>query len=603
MNRKNLTAAVLAGLAGIAGIAGTAQAVNLNPDGVGQVLIYPYYTSNGGNQTILSVVNTTDNAKAVKVRFLEGYNSREVLDFNLYMSAFDVWVAAIADDAGTPTLYIPDDSCTVPYIYGDFDGEQPFLDFAYNNHFDSKGDPVFEEDGGPTGIDRAAEGYFEMIEMGTLVGESATDATHVLHEILDDIEFHDGHETHDHDDHTVVDSFWAPGDCDQLVENWTIFIGKSDDGIWISEPAFNIERNSGGLFGGASVVNSENGTMYSYNALAIQGYDKTDGERHVVPGTSEPGLNSGDSSDGTHKDAWVFFGVPQNRAVELKYSRGVDAISAVFMHETIVNEYTLDEALSATTEWVITFPTKSFYVDESFVFDLGDWIPDEDDNGCGGWEPGDGFPTTKPIGGADIDGPGPWGNITTDPNFEWSECSYVFEEDIDIEPRAPFTSEFAGEACEEVTLKTWDRDERTAGVTPATGEIPPVVSPSIPCDVNVEECNVEFTPFELCYEVNVMRFGPEVSIGGPDGGIFATPDLGGSSLLIEVDPGFENGWARIDFSTDSDHVDSADLVGLPVTGFAAYEFENAFVTGDDGVQDVKAFYGGLFGHKGSVRRK
>ena len=83
MNRKNLTAAVLAGLAGVAGIAGTAQAVNLNPDGLGQVLIYPYYTANDGNQTILSVVNTTDQAKAVKVRFLEGFNSREVLDFNL----------------------------------------------------------------------------------------------------------------------------------------------------------------------------------------------------------------------------------------------------------------------------------------------------------------------------------------------------------------------------------------------------------------------------------------------------------------------------------------------------------------------------------------
>ena len=65
MNRKNLTAAVLAGLAGVAGIAGTAQAVNMNPDGLGQVLIYPYYTANMGNQTLLSVVNTTNQAKAV----------------------------------------------------------------------------------------------------------------------------------------------------------------------------------------------------------------------------------------------------------------------------------------------------------------------------------------------------------------------------------------------------------------------------------------------------------------------------------------------------------------------------------------------------------
>ena len=49
MNRKNLTAAVLAGLAGVAGIVGSSLAVNIITYGVGQVLIYPYFTVNGGN--------------------------------------------------------------------------------------------------------------------------------------------------------------------------------------------------------------------------------------------------------------------------------------------------------------------------------------------------------------------------------------------------------------------------------------------------------------------------------------------------------------------------------------------------------------------------
>ena len=136
MNRRNLTAAVLAGLAGAAGIVGSAQAVNINPDGLGQVLIYPYYTVNGGNQTTLSVVNTTDRGKAVKVRFLEGENSQEVLDFNLYMSQWDVWTAVIYDNAGTPTMATSDTTCTVPYIYafgnrpfGQPGGQQEFLTF------------------------------------------------------------------------------------------------------------------------------------------------------------------------------------------------------------------------------------------------------------------------------------------------------------------------------------------------------------------------------------------------------------------------------------------------------------------------------------------
>ena len=49
--------------------------------------------------TLLSVVNSTASAKAVKVRFLEGRNSREVLDFNLYLSAKDVWGAALVPNA------------------------------------------------------------------------------------------------------------------------------------------------------------------------------------------------------------------------------------------------------------------------------------------------------------------------------------------------------------------------------------------------------------------------------------------------------------------------------------------------------------------------
>ena len=41
-NKKSLYAA-LAGVSAL-GVTGTAQAVNVNPDGLGQVLIYPYYT-------------------------------------------------------------------------------------------------------------------------------------------------------------------------------------------------------------------------------------------------------------------------------------------------------------------------------------------------------------------------------------------------------------------------------------------------------------------------------------------------------------------------------------------------------------------------------
>src|SRR5215510_14367564 len=117
--KKSLYAAI-AGVSAL-GVTGAAQAVNVNPDGLGQVLIYPYYTTRvdgAGNAygTLLSVINSTGSAKAVKVRFLEGKNSREVLDFNLFLSPFDVWTAAILPDAATGGARVGtvDVSCTLP---------------------------------------------------------------------------------------------------------------------------------------------------------------------------------------------------------------------------------------------------------------------------------------------------------------------------------------------------------------------------------------------------------------------------------------------------------------------------------------------------------
>ena len=570
MNRKNLTAAVLAALAGAAGIAGTAQAVNINPDGTGQVLLYPYYTANDGNQTVLSVVNTTEQAKAVKVRFLEGFNSREVLDFNLYLSAFDVWVAAIASaqDLGIPTvgdetipyLKIPDSSCTVPYLYGwgvengnDY-GLQEFLSLAYAG--------VLVDDGGPQTIGRAAEGHFEIIEMGTLTNGSAIPADPDAEPPVPETLGSAAQVTHG------VDGL--PADCWALTDKWTENGDPTKSGIWFKEAqtgdgqaTTDTIRNSGGLFGTAAVINSENGTMYSYDATAIQGFDDTSDGIHYIPGGVRPSLNSGSQTD-----AWVFFGVPQNTSVMLDYDTSVDAVSAVLMHENIMNEYTIEDDLNAATEWIVTFPTKNFYADYDRMVTAGlapkEVICEDDED---------------------------------DPDYD-PEC-----EDVLAEPREPFNTLFAetnkagDPVCEVVGLKTWDREEATFtpdAVVPGTR--PPVVSPSIPdCDPSLgdADCQPDEVQFQLCNEVNVLRFGEE--------SIFGTPDFGDDgSLLISVDNEYGSGWGWINFG-GSDRLlvddDGAALVGLPVAGFAAWEVENDFVDGGD----VKANYGGLFKHKANVR--
>lgn len=494
MKRNNLVTAVLAGIAGVAGIAGSAQAINVNPDGLGQVLIYPYYTTNNGNTTILSVVNTTEWAKAVKVRFLESLNSREVLDFNLYMSAYDVWTAAVIDNAGTPTMVTADSTCTVPYFWGNGGGfgVQPFLDFAYTGT---------NSDGGPVSITRAAEGHFEMLEMGTLTGGSAAAATHVQLA---------GH----------VPNTQEPASCQTLVNAWT---PNSVNPYWLIDRGTDITAPSGGLFGGAALIDVGEGTMYSYNARALnafwgEGADYVpDATRHSNPGSELPSLR-----EGGNKTANIF--TDTGVGVSLTYVNSVEAVSALFMHNNVMNEYSTEHSLAGRSEWVLTFPTKRFYVDPAFS--------------------------------------------------------------ISTPPVPPFTEAMAAAlACEDVTLRFWDREEGEP--KPGEGEV--IVSPKPPPG--------EDPIFELCAETNVIRFEEAdytpalLQIAGIDNGF-------GSLVTLELPAGYTNGWARIDMVTNvdgagnpqPDRMDANGLLGLPVTGFWLEAFSNSGV-------GAGAFYGALYDHR------
>jgi len=572
MNRKNLTAAVLAGLAGAAGIVGSAQAVNVNPDGLGQVLLYPYYTTNGGNQTILSVVNTSDYAKAVKVRFLEGQNSREVLDFNLYMSAYDVWTAALAKNAdGVPTMYTNDTTCTVPYIFGDFGGEQEFLPWALTDEGLDQGHP----DGAYGDVStRGAEGHFEMIEMGTMIDEPGVDASG------NPILLHGSAAAATHSD-------GVPANCAQLVGAWTR--SAAGNGYWIddgddangSEPLSDMSAPSGGLFGGAAIINVADGAMYSYDARAINGFAATvsmdDGysdEMHQEPGTILPSLDSGGVYTAT------VFG-DDGSLITSTLSRGVDAVSYVLMHDQIMNEYTTEAIINAGTEWVVTFPTKQFYVHPQFLEDYDDFREDNGGSANYLWEDTPVAPFTSewewvpPVKDAS-------GNITTEAYVDYP-CEVVIIDSI------------------------WDREEQDPAAAPAGPDRPPVVSPrppGIPPDA--------LPIFSFCFETQVMQFAEidEDDVGIDEDGT----DILGSMNAITVDNaslGFEFGWLRLDLTDATSDIDQdgdldellreplgyengTGLMGLPTTGFAVQRFVNK-----NAGEGLNANYGGIFQHKGT----
>ena len=311
MKRNSLTTAVVAGIAGTVGIANLASAVNLNPDGLGQVLIYPYYTVNANGsgenlQTLFSVVNTTDQGKAVKVRFVEGYNSREVRDFHVYLSPYDVWTADLfkLPDQAQANLVTDDNSCTVPRIKGATgnglgqlpDGRSylPFTNARYSGVY---------EDGGPTGLSRTREGHFEIIEMGTVVNrtnDSLDAITHVA---------------------------GVPQDCSQVVAAW---VGVPA-GYWITDPNIDIDPPSGGLFGSALLVDISSGVSSGYSADAIDGFVSNGVDNlHGVPGDVNPSLISVGASD-ADATAYVF---NNGQLIQATYgasapgSRKIDAVNA-----------------------------------------------------------------------------------------------------------------------------------------------------------------------------------------------------------------------------------------------------------------------------------
>lgn len=335
MKRKLMSIAVAGTLLG----AGTANAVFVNGEGSGQVLIYPYYTVEGGHDTYINLVNTSAKYKAVKVRFVEAMNSQEVLDFNLYMSPFDHWSAVVFADGEGASIRTGDTSCVVPNALSD-GATVPFRNFGY------LGDKGEDADGEPfdfTGLDRTREGYVEIIEMGELT-ETAIRGDDIIQ-----------------DQEAVKHVRGVPGDCTVVSGHW------NTGGKWAAEPSVDMAPPTGGLYGYGVLINVNEGTNATYDAVALADFvsvlDPSRGPIHFPPGTTQPSLENA-----TPIAQVLDSGAPGGAAVvELFFSNpnridGLDAVSATLMHSQIQNDYVLEPSISAGTDWVVTFPTKKQHV-------------------------------------------------------------------------------------------------------------------------------------------------------------------------------------------------------------------------------------------------
>ena len=315
----------------------TAQAVHLDPTGRGQALIYPYYTVNRGQQTLLSVTNTASVAQAARVNIREGFNGREVLFFNVFLSPFDSWSATIfaLRDAGIDSdgaaILTRDTSCTAPQFVEDGTsiGGTPYVAFREFGYLPPLGD------GGPYTTDRTREGMFEIIAMSNVGAPLAAAIAH-------------------------GSNGSPPTGCAQ-VRN-----------LQGNEPTVS-SAPSGGLTGSVSIIDAGRGTYLTTRAEGLGGFT---GVTLFSPVFSNlPNLSSVNEGPGvvlfTKATAHVFDakGAVQN----LTYpgpdprSRRVDAVTAVLMADRIHNDYEISSATGRASDWVVTMPTKAFYVDPALA--------------------------------------------------------------------------------------------------------------------------------------------------------------------------------------------------------------------------------------------
>jgi hypothetical protein len=107
----------------------------------------------------------------------------------------------------------------------------------------------------------------------------------------------------------------------------------------------------------ASIINVNSGTDYTAEAVALANFYQV-GSSYAAAGERLPNLES------AAPPMSIVNGPGGERYESFWAEGGVDPVSAVLMHDSVLNEFTLDTATKSGTDWVLTMPTKHYYVDK-----------------------------------------------------------------------------------------------------------------------------------------------------------------------------------------------------------------------------------------------
>ena len=478
----------------------------------GQALVFPYYTVNNGWVTTFNVMNTSDDTVAVKVRFHESKNSRDVLDFNIVMSPYDAWTAWLQDSDAGPQLFTTDASCTSPLNVNGANASA----VAYTGSFD---------DGGGTGRNRMREGYVEMLVMG--ISDAGNEDLTTTAGPTFPVPYNAKHVDGVPRDCAAVDAdfvanvdAWKPGNT--AADLPTSYVPAAP--VCAAPRGYGIEPEPGSGFpdaacdfrgpaieemplkGNVSWLHAGTGTGAGTEAIAVQPWNTLNYvTAQQFPWFLEPTFASG--ADG---GLWTV--------------QNVLFFEAQIQFSAVLNEWANNPVNGAATDWVVTFPTKAYHVDK---------FNDQIQAAVSKYRNAAAFPTHAVVtnDGAPA---APTDPAATACNATRSVCQDVGAPTTLVPFEWLFNVQGDGDSKITVSYTVYDREEgEVAGDSTSISPAPPGEFPS------------------LRFESNVLQFGSEPVVDSPNAEVIdASTELGGAP----------NGWAQGAFE-----------LPLPVTAFAIKE--------------------------------
>lgn len=362
MKKSILASSIAAAVFGLGAVTG-AQAQS------GDILLVPYFSAQGANATLLSIINTdTVNGKAVKVRFRGAANSDDLFDFQVFLSPTDVFTANISKGAdGRAVFTTTDASCTKPAA--SVLNTTPFIT--------SRLDPALSTDAKANGT---REGYVEIINMADIPPKGAN-AGDVLQTVVGTTT------TNVNPLFTAIKHVKSVAPCSGTAFT-ALDAAAALGGGATPATKYGMTPGTGGLMANWTIVNTVNAAAFGGEATALA-FSATQviyapqisgsvSSADIVNWSADPlflaantvnvyNATSQALSLGTGASAAVtpgMYDLPDlsTPLTAITPAQQVTAITSALTSSRIANEFAVESAINGSTDWVFSMPSRRYHV-------------------------------------------------------------------------------------------------------------------------------------------------------------------------------------------------------------------------------------------------